>query len=531
MADARAKRLRVMVDLLMADSSSDEDAEPSRVDADGRHVRRNGWKPQPQQQPGAAGIKKWRVDWSGSKLDKIMQRTDLYHKGSFGAKLFRSRLGVPRVLFDDLLAECRSYPEIKDHCAGDGQGIHAPSTVPLWVKLGAALNWMRQGGAMVSAADFAGMDPQTMRRFVRRWAAAVVHVQYPQHVKVPEGSELVSTLQLHARMGFPGMLAGTDGVDVMVTGVPWVERDRHRGKACDTLTRGFNVSGSARRKIFHVEGSFDGGTNDKTKSRYDQLMQDLHTRAKYRNVAYELYVALDGRSETEVGLWLLTDNGYHFWRSTQFPSKYPYDDDDLAWSARSESVRKPSSECIFGILKKRSRLFAGVFDFGNLSVEQYKRSVPHFDNLFRVACMLHNRLQEHDGIADLGDHEDDWRPVNLALDIDRRMRRLRAEAEHGASLPPLRHMFVVQEGDEVQYDMEHDVLHRKLVTHYTAARHLGEVKWLRTAKASRGLRRDCRPLLPGHRLHSGESNEVELDDDAIYESDLDEGADGDAEDE
>ena len=542
MADARGKRLRMIAELFLESSSDEDDCEPPRRDAQGNVFRKGGWQPTPSQQPDATGKSRWMLDFTGSRLWTLLQRMETYVEDSYWGKYFRSRLGVPRTLFDTLVEECRACPEIKDHRAGDGSGIQAPSTVPLTLKLAMALNWLTQGGSLVSAADNAGMDPQTARRFVHRWAFAVFRMYYPQHVKVPSGEELVRTLQLHARMGFPGMLAGTDGVEVQVTGIPWAERDRHKGKG-DSLTRGFNVSGSARRKVFHVEGSFDGGTNDKTKARYDRLMQALYTRTQYDDIVFELYTGYDGSRSLEAGLWLLTDNGYHYWRCVQFPSKHPTSADDMAWSARCESVRKPSSECIFGIIKKRFRLFGGVFDFGNRNSDAYRSTVRTFDCLFRIACMLHNRLQEHDGIADMGDLESDWRPVNVARDIERRMRRLQSEAAAGGSLPSMRHMFTEDADDTVQYEMDHDVLHQKLVTHYAVARHRGEVKWLRTAKASRGLGRDDRPLLPGHRRHAalyaamadaagvhGEAGANEPDDEPIYESEIDADADGDGED-
>ena len=48
-------------------------------------------------------------------------------------------------------------------------------------------------------------------------------------------------------------------VCVQVNGVPWSERNKHKGKDSGILTRAFNVSGNVRRRIYHVHGSHPGG--------------------------------------------------------------------------------------------------------------------------------------------------------------------------------------------------------------------------------------------------------------------------------
>jgi hypothetical protein len=197
----RIKRLRVVVEHLLQSSDDEDEAQP-HMDQYGNHLRRGGYHPTPQQQPDATGQQKWRHPWQASKLSKIFARTDTYDETSFGGKLFRSRTSVPRILFDELVTEAQRYPELPDHRAGDGQGKRGPSCIPLRIKLGGVLNWMRMGGSITSAADFADIDVQTLRRFGKSWARAVMLHEYSKHVCVPTGVALDNILEVHAKHGY-----------------------------------------------------------------------------------------------------------------------------------------------------------------------------------------------------------------------------------------------------------------------------------------------------------------------------------------
>lgn len=177
----RSLRMRVVLQFLRGDEGVDY--EPSRIDANGNRRRRGGFHPKARQNPGAAGMHAWRHDWATSKLSQLLGRTDTYEETSYGGKLFRSRLGVPRVEFDALVAEAKGYDELPDHFAGDGQRKKGPSCIPMRIKVGAVLNWMRLGGSLKSAADFADINENTVRRFAKLWATAVVaHALMPRRV-------------------------------------------------------------------------------------------------------------------------------------------------------------------------------------------------------------------------------------------------------------------------------------------------------------------------------------------------------------
>ena len=80
----RAKRmLEIARALLESDSSDDADASreepksPPRVDAEGRHVRRGGWRdPQPRQNPEGEGMGKWRYDYEKGFIWRLLMRVE-----------------------------------------------------------------------------------------------------------------------------------------------------------------------------------------------------------------------------------------------------------------------------------------------------------------------------------------------------------------------------------------------------------------------------------------------------------------------
>ena len=135
-------------------------------------------------------------------------------------------LSVPRCLFDTLVEEARAYDAVADHVAYDGQGKKGPPTIPVRIKLAAILYWMRHGGPISVGANAAGVDMNTVRRFGRAWAKAVMQSTFRLHVHEPcTDEEISSTLNLHARMGFPGCLGSPDGVSIPVEYGPWVRRN------------------------------------------------------------------------------------------------------------------------------------------------------------------------------------------------------------------------------------------------------------------------------------------------------------------
>ena len=115
----------------------------------------------------------WRHNWRTSAGWKLLQRAETWDETGHWGKVFRSKLMVPRVLFETFVAEARSYPEIPDHRAGDGEGKKSPPCIPLPLKVAGILYWGRRGGALGTAADFVDIDESTLSRFGTLWAQCV----------------------------------------------------------------------------------------------------------------------------------------------------------------------------------------------------------------------------------------------------------------------------------------------------------------------------------------------------------------------
>lgn len=411
------KRAAFAAELFLdSDDSDDEPSSPSRRDALGRHVRKGGWEPEAHQNPNGTGMAKWRHPWETSKLWQLLQRPETYDEGGYWGRIFRARTGCPRKLFDQLVVEVKGYREVRTHQSGDG--VKAPPTIPVELKLAAFLRFMRMSGLLQGHADYADIDVETLRRFGKAWTAAVVKWEYEKHVYPPAvgTDEFRLVMAVHARCGFPGCVGMTDGVHVFVDMVPWSLHNDHLGKE-GSPTRGFNVTGDYRRIIHFVHRSHAGGDNDKTLSRYDEHMQRIKLKELYADVEFDLYSEQDGTVEKHRGGWLLTDNGYHPWRVLQYPPKVSDSMAMAQWGRCAESLRKPGSECIFGVTKRRFHRLKDGWTFGRGA--DWGKACIEFDNIFMVACMLHNRLLRYDALDDIGSKESDFKRVTAKVDRSR----------------------------------------------------------------------------------------------------------------
>ena len=499
----RMKRALVVAQALLESESDDDEGkepcDPPRISLEGWKLRRGGWHPQPRQDPTNVGMAKWRHDYTQGFISRLLERQD---GSDYWASVLRARIGTPPALLAELVQEASSYPEIRQKEVGDGNGKSGPSTIPLNIKISAVLSWMRTGGSLQGAADRADIDVQTLRRFRDTWAAAVKEREYSKWVKKPSGERLQQVLAMHAKLGFPGCVSFTDGVQRLVDRVPYSQTNAHLGKD-KTTTRGHMVWGDASGYIHESSMSFPGATNDKTMAQYDRFAQGLKDGSacgedgvSYGSVEFDLLTSNEGDKVTERGLYAFTDNGLHPWRCFQYPSKEAASLDEQRWSVRGESCRKPGSECIFGRLKKRWLVFKEHWVFsGNANFEN---ACMAFDNLWYVALMLQNRLMHFDGTDNIGTLGTDYVGINMAVDRERLLHR-----PVQPQRVPVRVAAFTTDGEdpEQEYQPEHTVLHKKLVKHFAHAWDRHEIYWLKTAKSCRDLRNDTRPPRPGHRRH------------------------------
>ncbi|KAL7428260.1 hypothetical protein ACHAXH_003875 [Discostella pseudostelligera] len=102
----------------------------------------------------------------------------------------------------------------------------------------------------------------------------------------------------------------------------------------------------------------------------------------YSTVEWE-YFTIDGVIKTDVGYYLICDNGYLRWPTSICP--YLHADKTSMegyFSTNLESVRK-DVECVFGIIKKRWKVLDHGFKFHSMAI---------CEKIFFTCCCLHNEM-------------------------------------------------------------------------------------------------------------------------------------------
>ena len=258
----------------------------------------------------------------------------------------------------------------------------------------------------------------------------------------------------------------------------------------------WNVHVTAAKRILSVSGSYNGATNDKTIVKLDKFSRMLKEDPAYTSAQWPVYVG-DGRTGYIRGSWTQCDGGYHNWVSTISAFKHNRTGAIGPWSAWMEAARK-NVECVFGIMKKRHRILRLPF----LLHEEYR-----IDNVFRMCCILHNRLLHWDGLANIGEFDGDWVSNDL-LDTDRR----RSDPNFSFNQPEFRPHRLDERMDylslssqrctdgprptfentemqiEVEEELGFEAKRMALIKHFSIAKAKGEVGWLDTASRCRGTR-------------------------------------------
>jgi hypothetical protein len=179
----------------------------------------------------------------------------------------------------------------------------------------------------------------------------------------------------------------------------------------------------------------------------------------------------------------IVDGGYHAWHCLIEPSKSISDIWVSRFGKRLESVRKPSSECIFGVMKKRFRC---------LKEEFHEEQMSKIGDVFRVCCALHNRLTRYHDLHTIGDKDSDWQKINTSLDDS----RIQLDPSFHVPEPRVNHAAVGNE-THTEREVEHDERMAICQAHFRVAYEKGEILWPKTALMARGHRRDERPLEGG----------------------------------
>ena len=102
-------------------------------------------------------------------------------------------------------------------------------------------------------------------------------------------------------------------------GCPQADKFANIGKE-GYSTKVYMVAGDACKMVHHVHGSHPGGRNNLTMAHYDEYLQAMR-KGLYADQEFDMYSGEGTDTFRESGLSALTDNGFHEWLETQYPSK------------------------------------------------------------------------------------------------------------------------------------------------------------------------------------------------------------------
>jgi len=169
--------------------------------------------------------------------------------------------------------------------------------------------------------------------------------------------------------------------------------------------------------------------------------------------------------------YLLCDGGYHLWRVLQCPLKWSSKTEEQRWSRWLESVRK-DVECTFGILKGRFRILKSGIRF------QSRQAV---DETFLTCCVIHNMLLEDDDLLEgwtgVDGHHDE--------DVQRIFRRVQNVTPTTDFSGMRRGYYDFRKNEtrdpevEIEFDSQHTLLQKKLITHFNYLWRERRIEWVR----------------------------------------------------
>ena len=350
-------------------------------------------------------MRRWRLDADRSPWWAYINHPDVYDESSSAGKRFREKFRLPKVRFDELVAQAQNEPQFADKSGGSGHG-KGPPRHPLVLKVCAVLRHLGKGMDPESLEDVAQISASSLKVFIPEFLAWMVRVIYPEWVKIPEGIKLLRSLQVYEQLGFPGAFCSADGVHVPWDRAPSSQNHIYVGKE-GFPTLAFVVAFLHSREVIHVDEAVGGAMNDKTQAHHSVIFDQLRSGTICPDLVYYLYDE-NGQKVAWKGVYAIVDNGFHQWRCLQAPLKHACGTEAALWSKRLESVRK-DSECGFGTLKKRFRVLRLPF---------LCNTRKRIDDTFRACAALHNLLLHHDNYHSIGHRVGDY--VNSRADDARR---------------------------------------------------------------------------------------------------------------
>ncbi len=112
----------------------------------------------------------------------------------------------------------------------------------------------------------------------------------------------------------------------------------------------------------------------------DEYVEMVRSKRLFRDAQWKYYNQ-DGHVRQEIGMYLISDNGYLRWPTTICPfTRTSVLSPEGYYSTNVESVRK-DVECTFGIIKKRWRILNNGF---------YQQDMALCEKIFVTCCCLNN---------------------------------------------------------------------------------------------------------------------------------------------
>ena len=193
--------------------------------------------------------------------------------------------------------------------------------------------------------------------------------------------DVKKTMDRYEEVGLPGAIGSIDVVHVRWRSCPAGDFNRSKGKE-GFPSLAFECITDYDRRINGVFGPQFGTQNDKHIVKWDpngaSIRQDFYSRVKWN------YHDENGEIASDIGLYLICDNGYLQWPTTICPYMRSHDGGRLEdyFSTNLASVRK-DVECVFGILKIRWQCLDKGFKHRDITVCR---------KIFVTCCILHNMM-------------------------------------------------------------------------------------------------------------------------------------------
>ena len=333
------------------------------------------------------------ANWNKKFLcGKVRARTYyLSERDRFGD--FRCLFRVPLKKVDDLVSIF-----LENDWIPHGRASETDETFKLKAELliMSALNMIGHNSPFRSLPSSTEINKERHRKFFHHFLSKMYSIR-DNYIYLPRTPEdLDDVMEPYCAMNLPGACGSVDVVHIKWSNCPAGDYNRCKGKE-GYPTLAFEAVTDNKRRIMGISSVQFGTRNDKHIVKLDAAVAKIRD-GWYNTVTWNFYDS-DGQAKTAVGVYLICDGGYLRWPILVCP----YQSAHLAslegyFSSNLESVRK-DVECVFGILKKRSKMLEYGIRFRNI------RTV---EKVFIVCCILHNmmlsemEMESHDSTARVG---------------------------------------------------------------------------------------------------------------------------------